>query len=319
MRFYRILFALAALYNLAFGIWAGFFPLHFFHLFSLPPPLYPSIWACVGMIVGIYAIAYARVAWKPEDGDFLIALGLLGKILGPIGWLVTVRAGEWPSRTFFLVLCNDLIWWFPFLFYLLRNTPARGRILTFLLLAVHVPACLLLLAVRDIPVPILAQTFSWVLLWFLWVLSSLSLPAFLACFTLKLRRDFGTGSWIWAAFALAVIGVAFDLWGEAILLSYLPDPARSAEQIAQGLRNYNWFSAGTANGLYCLGGIFLSWIAWQKGMVRGLAGIVGILAWVVGFSLSVFGYLNHPGGIEIAGGATMALFLPWAAWVGWRL
>src|SRR5947209_6621286 len=122
---YRTLFALAALYNTAFGLWAGFFPRSFFALFDLEPPRYPSIWACLGMVVGVYAIAYAWVAWKPGEGTLLVFIGLLGKVLGPLGWLATVASGELPPRTFPLVLANDLVWWFPFLFYLLRGLPAR--------------------------------------------------------------------------------------------------------------------------------------------------------------------------------------------------
>src|SRR4029450_7513610 len=119
MRFYRILFGLAALYNLAFGLWAGLFPLHFFDLFQMDPPRYPSLWSCVGMVVGVYAPAYAYAAYKPEKGDVFIAVGLLGKILGPIGWILAVKRGEFPARTFPLILSNDLIWWLPFLYYLL--------------------------------------------------------------------------------------------------------------------------------------------------------------------------------------------------------
>src|SRR5690242_8727015 len=110
---YRWLFGLAALYNLAFGVWAGFFPYAFFTLFDLEPPRYPSLWACLGMVVGVYALAYAHVAWKPEGGSLLVGIGLLGKVLGPCGWLAAVGRGELPPRTFPLILANDLVWWFP--------------------------------------------------------------------------------------------------------------------------------------------------------------------------------------------------------------
>src|SRR5262249_16117272 len=118
----RWLFGLAAVYNVAFGAWATLFPFHFFALFDLPPPPSPSIWAWVGMVVGLFAIAYAYIAWKPGSGELLAVTELLGKVLGPIGWLHAVWTGELPPRTFPLILANDLIWWFPFLFYLLRRS-----------------------------------------------------------------------------------------------------------------------------------------------------------------------------------------------------
>ena len=56
-----------------------------------------------------------------EDGDVFIWIGLIGKVLGPLGWIKTVWEGDLPARTFPLILCNDLIWWVPFLLYLFRN------------------------------------------------------------------------------------------------------------------------------------------------------------------------------------------------------
>ena len=53
-RLYRLVFAAAATYNVAFGLWAAVWPLSFFAVFDLDPPRYPSIWACLGMVVGLY-------------------------------------------------------------------------------------------------------------------------------------------------------------------------------------------------------------------------------------------------------------------------
>ena len=78
-RFFRIIFVLAGCYNLAFGLWAALWPLQFFSLFALCPPRYPAIWACLGMVVGLYGLLYLHAAWKPENGWPIIAVGLLGK------------------------------------------------------------------------------------------------------------------------------------------------------------------------------------------------------------------------------------------------
>src|SRR5262245_24853975 len=126
---YRCIFALAALYNTAFGSWAGICPLSFFTLFALDRPRYPSISSCVRTVVGIYAVAYAHAAWKPEQATVWITIGLLGKVLGPIGWVAAIWSGELPPRTFLIILANDLVWWFPFLFFLLRHQRNRGTII----------------------------------------------------------------------------------------------------------------------------------------------------------------------------------------------
>src|ERR1700760_4970086 len=109
-RLFRIFLALAGIYNLTFGVWAGFWPLAFFRLFGLEAPRYPQIWACVGMVVGVYGLLYFYAAWKLDAAWPIVAVGLFGKILGPIG-MATSLSDEWPQRLGMLCIYNDLIWW----------------------------------------------------------------------------------------------------------------------------------------------------------------------------------------------------------------
>ncbi len=126
-RLFRTAFVLAGGYNLAFGFWSGFFPLQFFELFELAPPRYPSLWACLGMVVGVYGLLYWYAAWKPDRGRAIIAVGLLGKVLGPIG-MAFALGQEWPRRVAMLNLYNDIIWWLPFALFLIRDWPLGRRI-----------------------------------------------------------------------------------------------------------------------------------------------------------------------------------------------
>src|SRR5258705_261213 len=48
---YRAVLILAAIYNLAFGDWAGFWPRAFFDVFGLAAAQCPAIWRCLGMVV----------------------------------------------------------------------------------------------------------------------------------------------------------------------------------------------------------------------------------------------------------------------------
>src|SRR6476660_2235398 len=111
-RLFRIAFALAGLYNLAFGLWAGLWPMAFFDVFGIYRPRYPGIWACLGMVVGVYGLLYLRAAWRLDTGWPVIAVGLLGKVLGPIGMAMYV-SDQWPRRLGMLCVWNDLIWWLP--------------------------------------------------------------------------------------------------------------------------------------------------------------------------------------------------------------
>ncbi|MEN3307086.1 MAG: hypothetical protein V7603_3288 [Micromonosporaceae bacterium] len=47
------------------------------------------------------------------------AVGLTGKILGPLGLAWLIATGVWPTSTVVIVATNDLIWWVPFGYYLL--------------------------------------------------------------------------------------------------------------------------------------------------------------------------------------------------------
>jgi hypothetical protein len=135
-RAHRLLFCVAGIYNIAWGLHAVLDPEALFRFAAMPLPSYPEMWASVGMIVGLYGIVFLEVARRPEQGFVLAAVGLTGKILGPIGWAGLVLAGRWPLSTVILVLANDLVWWYPFSRYLRDAWPhlrrelaegARGR------------------------------------------------------------------------------------------------------------------------------------------------------------------------------------------------
>jgi hypothetical protein len=104
----------AAVYNLAFMAFAVLFPRAWFELAGMPVPNYPSLWQCIGMIVGVYGIGYAIAARDPLRHWPIVLVGLLGKLFGPIGFLGAVAQGELPWHAGWLILGNDLVWWLPF-------------------------------------------------------------------------------------------------------------------------------------------------------------------------------------------------------------
>src|SRR6478672_2697089 len=75
-RVYRLIFTAAAAYNIAFGLWAALFPRAFFTTFDLEPVSYPAIWACLGMVVGLYGVGYGYAAWRLDRAFPFIAIGL---------------------------------------------------------------------------------------------------------------------------------------------------------------------------------------------------------------------------------------------------
>ena len=117
-RSHRVVFCIAALYNAAWGLHAAVDPGALFRVAGMPAARYPEVWACLGMVIGLYGVIYLEVARRPEHGFVPAAVGLAGKVLGPLGWSVLVLTGRWPAETVVLILANDLIWWYPFGRYL---------------------------------------------------------------------------------------------------------------------------------------------------------------------------------------------------------
>ena len=116
--FYRAVFAAAGLYNIAWGLWSVADPQWLFRFAGMPPANQPAVFACLGMVLGLYGILYLEVARLPERGWMIAAVGLAGKLLGPLGMLWLVQSGAWPPSASLLCVTNDLIWWVPFGMYL---------------------------------------------------------------------------------------------------------------------------------------------------------------------------------------------------------
>jgi hypothetical protein len=121
-KIYRLLFGLAALYNVAFGSWACFWPETLFARLEMAPPNYPGLWQCLGMVVGLYGILYAYAGIHLDRAKLIIAIGLAGKILGPIGMFIAFRSGGWPLRAVTLIVFNDFVWLLPFTLFLFDGT-----------------------------------------------------------------------------------------------------------------------------------------------------------------------------------------------------
>ena len=104
----------AAFYNLFWGIWVILLPNHLFDLTGIERPNYPGTWQCVGMIVGVYGIGYWIAARDFVRHWPIVLVGLIGKILGPIGFLQSAVTGLLPWSWGLTILFNDVIWWLPF-------------------------------------------------------------------------------------------------------------------------------------------------------------------------------------------------------------
>jgi hypothetical protein len=110
----------AAAYNVAWGTLIVLFPLASLQWAGLEPPNYPQLWQCVGMMVAVFGLGYGIAAFNPRRHWSIVLVGLLGKVLGPIGFVHAALAGELPWAFGWINVGNDLVWWLPF-FLILRR------------------------------------------------------------------------------------------------------------------------------------------------------------------------------------------------------
>lgn len=104
----------AGIYNLLWGATTIAFPHFLFDISGIDRLNYPEIWQCVGMIVGVYGIGYLIAASDSRTHWLIVLVGLLGKVFGPIGFLVALLRGTFPPLFGLTILTNDLLWWIPF-------------------------------------------------------------------------------------------------------------------------------------------------------------------------------------------------------------
>ena len=119
-----IVMLVAGIYNLAWGLAVVLLPTLTFHYSGLEKAgvalHYPQLWQCVGMVVGVYGIGYALSAIVPPRHWPIGLIGLLGKIFGPLGYVIGVIKGETPIELIQTLLFNDIVWWIPFVLILRR-------------------------------------------------------------------------------------------------------------------------------------------------------------------------------------------------------
>lgn len=105
----------AGVYNLLWGTAVVVAPALTLRWTGLPSPVStPQIWQCLGMVVGVYGVGYLIAAGDPYRHWPIVFVGLLGKILGPVGFAANMASGALPPAMFWTILLNDLIWWVPF-------------------------------------------------------------------------------------------------------------------------------------------------------------------------------------------------------------
>lgn len=117
---------LAGLYNLGWFLFTVVAPFAVFDALELPRPNYPEHWQGLGMLVGVFGVGYLLAARNPYRYWPIVFIGLLSKVLSPLGFLAGAMRGEMPWNFGLLLIPNDLIWWAPF-YLILKGAQADER------------------------------------------------------------------------------------------------------------------------------------------------------------------------------------------------
>ncbi len=113
LKWAKLTLFLATIYNLSWGAVISIHPQ--FILFGNPPATFTLILLkCIGMLVGVYGIAYYYASTNPAKYWPLILVGFIGKVLGPIGSAYYVLSGQLTPNFLIVNVFNDLIWLYPF-------------------------------------------------------------------------------------------------------------------------------------------------------------------------------------------------------------
>ncbi|MGB3591939.1 MAG: alkyl hydroperoxide reductase [Nonlabens sp.] len=110
----KLTLKLAAIYNLLWGAWVVLFPDHFFELVGMEPLNHPLVWQGIGMVIGVYGLGYWWASYSPLVYWPIVAVGFLGKIFGPLGFVFNYLKGDVPFEFIYTLITNDFIWWIPF-------------------------------------------------------------------------------------------------------------------------------------------------------------------------------------------------------------
>ena len=122
----RTTLKIAAVYNLIWGAWVVLFPNHFFSLTGMEPLNHPMIWQGMGMVIGVYGLGYWWASYHPIRHWPIVAVGFLGKLFGPLGFVFNYVNEVVPFEFIYTLITNDFIWWIPF-FLMLKKVHTTSR------------------------------------------------------------------------------------------------------------------------------------------------------------------------------------------------
>lgn len=117
-------FYAAALYNAAWGTAVVVYPAPVASLAGADADSF--FLRAIGLFVLVYVPAYWWAARRPDAHPHLVAVAVLGKLGGALGFAWALAAGALPLVFGAVILLNDVAWLPAFVVYLRRSARLRG-------------------------------------------------------------------------------------------------------------------------------------------------------------------------------------------------
>ncbi len=114
-RWSRVALFVASVQCLIWGVFIIFLPARSalaYGLSEVPRELF--LWQGTGLIIFLFGVGYGVASTNPKQHWAVVLIGLLAKVLGPVGIAWSVFVGQVPARVLILIPINDVIWWIPF-------------------------------------------------------------------------------------------------------------------------------------------------------------------------------------------------------------
>jgi hypothetical protein len=211
-------------------------------------------------------------------------------------------------------------------------SPRTRLIFAWACFAVHAFALLAVLLVlrNGIPPGDLAErakfvaqnAMAWRISWALWLPASLALVLFMAGWADSMNAR----AWGWLAVAITLAGAVLDWADEMVWIGLAPEMAARFASVAFAAgayalwdRAYVVLSIALANGLYTIGGIILTALAFRlREFPRWLA-VWGAIVWALSIDLSIAGIIGDGVMIQVVSALVFAAFMPWLIVMGLQI
>ena len=124
-RWHSVALAVASLQCLIWGVFIILWPQRSSLDYGLAqPPTDLFLWQGTGLVIFLFGVGYGLASTNPRQHWGIVLVGLLSKVLGPIGMSWAALQNDVPAKVLVLIPINDVLWWIPFAMILSR---ARRR------------------------------------------------------------------------------------------------------------------------------------------------------------------------------------------------